>query len=233
MTKTIDLKGSNFILSVLQLSTSNFKEIESFIKDKKSQAPAFFEHAPLTIDIDGLDRQDIDYLRLKKVLASNGFVPVGILGAKTEETQTLIKQAGFAVMSNVKSDKYGYQEEKPKPILKVIDQAQPAKIITTPVRSGQQIYAKDCDLVILKHVSHGAEVIADGNIHIYGALHGRAIAGASCKQEAQIFCQNLQAELVSINGDYWLNDNIPEEFKNKNARIWRQDNQLMISTLNN
>lgn len=192
----------------------------------------------LVIDIEELDPSGLDFNALKALIVEIGFIPVGISGSKVPEVQTAIKDAGFAVMSKSKAPK---RKEEPQAqaepsapqtvVTTVVEPPRPTKVITTPVRSGQQIYAKDCDLVILNHVSHGAEVIADGNIHIYGTLHGRAIAGASNKLDAQIFCQNLQAELVSISGDYWLDDNIPEQFKKKSARIWRQDEQLMISQL--
>lgn len=238
MTKNIELKGSSFTLSVLQLKTLDLDEIQIFLEEKCAQAPAFFEHAPLVIDIEELDPSDFDFSGLKMRIAQAGFIPVGISGIKDAEIQKTVKNAGFAVMSKSKAPKKP-EKEKPqqettthKVVTAVVEQPpRPAKIVTVPVRSGQQIYAKDSDLIILNHVSHGAEVIADGNIHIYGTLHGRAIAGASCQLDAQIFCQNLQAELVSINGDYWLDDNIPEQFKKKNARIWRQDEQLMISIL--
>ncbi len=86
------------------------------------------------------------------------------------------------------------------------------RIVNTPVRSGQQIYARDADLIVTNSVSAGAELVADGNIHIYGMMRGRALAGASGDRDCQIFCTNLAAELVSIAGEYWIMDQIPEEF---------------------
>lgn len=85
-------------------------------------------------------------------------------------------------------------------------------MIDQPVRSGQRIYAPHCDLIVTNHVSAGAELIADGNIHVYGMMRGRALAGAGGDRDAQIFCTHLAAELVSIAGEYWLSDNIPAEF---------------------
>lgn len=229
------LKGSSYTLSVLQLNTTDLNEVDEFLQEKRAQAPTFFEHAPLVIDIEKIDPADLNFSGLKELIIQVGFIPVGISGVKDSSIQESIKKAGFAIMSKSKAPKRKeetVEPSTPQPVVTtIVESPRPTKIISTPVRSGQQIYAKDCDLVILNHVSHGAEVIADGNIHIYGTLHGRAIAGASCKLDAQIFCQNLQAELVSINGDYWLDDNIPEQFKKKSARIWRQDEQLMISLL--
>ncbi|MDU1085134.1 MAG: septum site-determining protein MinC, partial [Leclercia adecarboxylata] len=106
------------------------------------------------------------------------------------------------------------------------------RLIDLPVRSGQRIYAPNCDLIVTNHVSAGAELIADGNIHIYGSMRGRALAGASGDRDAQIFCTHLEAELVSIAGVYWLSDNIPAEFSGKAARLRLADNALTVQPLN-
>ena len=82
------------------------------------------------------------------------------------------------------------------------------------------------------HVSAGAELIADGNIHIYGMMRGRALAGASGDKEAQIFCSHLTAELVSIAGTYWLSDNIPADYYGKAVRLRLSDAALTIEPLN-
>ncbi|GLQ29786.1 septum site-determining protein MinC [Litoribrevibacter albus] len=106
-----------------------------------------------------------------------------------------------------------------------------AKIVATPVRSGQQIYAKGSDLIVLAQVGQGAEVIADGNIHIYGTLRGRAIAGASGNSEARIFCQSLQAELISIAGVYQVSDDLPADRIGQSSQIELKENHLHIDTL--
>src|SRR5207237_3532700 len=91
----------------------------------------------------------------------------------------------------------------------------PAKprLITQPVRSGTQIYARGTDLVVTAPVSAGAEIMADGNIHVYAALRGRALAGADGDVEARIFCSRLEAELISIAGRYLVSDQIPPEHR--------------------
>lgn len=107
----------------------------------------------------------------------------------------------------------------------------PAKVITTPVRSGQQVYAKGTDLVVLTQVGEGAEVIADGNIHIYGTLRGRAIAGASGNEHARIFCQSLKAELISIAGTYQVSDDLPAEQNGASCHVELKENHLHITSL--
>ena len=105
------------------------------------------------------------------------------------------------------------------------------KIHTGRVRSGQQIYAKECDLVINGDVSAGAEVIADGNIHIYGALRGKALAGAMGEKSASIFCQLLSPELVSIAGVYKLSDDLSADFAGKSCIVSLQDEQIVLANL--
>jgi len=104
-------------------------------------------------------------------------------------------------------------------------------LINRPVRSGQQIYARDTDLIIIGQVGPGAEVIADNNIHIYGPLRGRALCGVSGNQSTRIFCQSLEAELVSVAGNYRMLETIPEELRGKPAKIALDNERLSIESL--
>lgn len=162
---------------------------------------------------------DLDFVALKQGISQAGFIPVGITGAKDKRTQNLASDAGFAIMSASKSP-----TQAPAKMA-------PTKIVRTPIRSGQQIYAKDGDLVILSHVSAGAEVIADGSIHIHGTLRGRAIAGASGQKEARIICHDLQAELISIAGNYWLSDQIERQFWQQKVMLSLVDESLHLEAL--
>ncbi len=217
MTKIAELKGSSFTLSVLQLFDNDVNAIRDFLSEKVQQAPAFFASAPVIIDISQC-KKTISFTSLKEAVTEAGMIPVGISGCLAEQRQH-IKDAKLAIMTAAKESSSKTQA------------LEPTKVITAPVRSGQQIYAKNCDLVILNHVSPGAEVIADGSIHIYGTLRGRAIAGASGQQEARIFCQNIQPELVSITGSYWLSDKIENEHWGKSVVIALIDDNLHISPL--
>lgn len=120
----------------------------------------------------------------------------------------------------------------PPPPPPVANQITKTRLIDQPVRSGQRIYAPHCDLIVTNHVSAGAELIADGNIHVYGMMRGRALAGAGGDRDAQIFCTHLAAELVSIAGEYWLSDNIPAEFYGKAARLRLGESALTVQPLN-
>ncbi|MGF1690499.1 septum site-determining protein MinC [Photobacterium kagoshimensis] len=218
MTKQAELKGSSFTLSALHLSNEDIQQATDHLKEKVDQAPNFFAAAPIVIDISNAGT-NIDFKQLKAGITEAGMIPVGISGCKDEKMQSLAKEAGLAVMNAAK------QVKTNKPVM------EPTRIVRTPVRSGQQIYAKNCDLVVMSNVSAGAEIIADGCIHVYGVLRGRAIAGANGQKQARIFCQNLQPELVSIDGNFWLSDKIKDEFWGKGVVISLAENNLNIEPL--
>ncbi|MDX1303147.1 septum site-determining protein MinC [Photobacterium sp.] len=218
MSKSPELKGSTYTLSALHLVDGDIKQATDHLKEKVSQAASFFASAPVVIDVTLAGKQ-IDFKQLKAGVEDTGMIPVGISGCKDPYLQSQAKSAGFAIMNAARQ---AQAAEKAM---------EPTKIIRTPVRSGQQIYAKNCDLVVMNHVSAGAEIIADGCIHVYGVLRGRAIAGASGQLQATIFCQNLQSELISIAGNYWLSDKIQEEFWSKGVVISLAENNLNIEHL--
>jgi len=105
------------------------------------------------------------------------------------------------------------------------------QLMRRPVRSGQQVYARETDLIIMGQVGPGAEVIADNHIHVYGPLRGRALCGVTGNTDARIFCQSLEAELVSVAGNYRVLESIPEDLRGKPAQIWLDDERLNIEPL--
>ncbi|QJC30316.1 septum site-determining protein MinC [Enterobacteriaceae endosymbiont of Neohaemonia nigricornis] len=104
-------------------------------------------------------------------------------------------------------------------------------IINYHIRSGQQIYAKYSDLIVVNNVSNGAELIADGNIHIYGYMRGKALSGANGDKNCQIFCSKLYAELISIAGEYLVKDEIDKQFIGQASRIFLKRNLITIKQL--
>lgn len=216
MTNNLALKGGSFTLSVLHLLDDDLNNAIKVLKRKIHQAPAFFDNAPMVVDISNLKTMP-DFDKLKRLIEEVGMRVVGISGCKNNDTREAAKKAGLALMNP------GSLHEHEQTRVQI-----PTKVITRPIRSGQQVYAKNSDLVILNHVSAGAEIIADGSIHIYGVLRGRAIAGANGQIDARIFCQNLQSELLSISGTYLLSETIPEEYSNRPVKISLKDNSLNI-----
>ncbi len=166
----------------------------------------------------------------------------------TTETQTALpelEQGGLSLQTeNISeqtnsTDKQADQEqeesetqkkEEMTPIAEPVHK--PAMIVTRPVRTGQQIYAKDTDLILLNMVSAGAEVLADGNIHVYAPLRGKAMAGVKGNRQARIFTQCMQAELVSIAGKYRsIDQGLPQDIANKPVQIYIEQDKLMITAL--
>lgn len=104
-------------------------------------------------------------------------------------------------------------------------------LIDKPVRTGQQLYARDTDLIVMGSIAPGAEVIADNNIHVYGPLRGRALCGVSGNTNTRIFCKSLEAELVSVAGNYRVLEEIPEDLRGKPAQVWLDGEKLNIGPL--
>lgn len=229
----IELKGSSFTLSVVHLHDAKPEVIRQALEDKIAQAPAFLQHAPVVINISALE-EAVNWPALQKAIVSTGLRIVGVSGCKQAELKAEIDRAGLPLLTEGK-EKARQQPAVPAPPAveePVAASIAKTRLIDVPVRSGQRIYAPGCDLIVTSHVSAGAELIADGNIHIYGMMRGRALAGAGGDREAQIFCTHLTAELVSIAGEYWLSDQIPAEYYGKAARLLLADNALTVQPLN-
>ena len=231
-----ELKGTTFTISVLHLSDGNPDRIRQLLEAKVAQAPQFFNCAPLVLNVERLSEIP-DFEQLRELVESEDFVLVGITGARDEAMKTAAKAAGLAVMVSGKSRKT--EPVAPAPAPEPVEVAQvapvhalePTKVHVGPVRSGQQIYAAGTSLVVLGSVSPGAEVIADDSIHIYGALRGRAIAGAKGNPLARIYCQQLQAELLSIAGTFQLSDALPAGLIQEPVHIRLDNEQLRIDRI--
>ena len=232
-----ELKGTTFTISVLHLSDGNPARIRQLLEAKVAQAPQFFNCAPLVLNVERLSEIP-DFEQLRELVESEDFVLVGITGARDETMKTAAKAAGLAVMVSGKSRKADPEPAAPAPdpveaapVAPVQAPMEPSKVHVGPLRSGQQIYAAGTSLVVLGSVSPGAEVIADDSIHIYGALRGRAIAGAKGNPLARIYCQQLQAELLSIAGTFQLSDALPAGLIQEPVHIRLDNEQLRIDRI--
>ncbi len=225
----IELKGSNFTLSVIHLHNSQPEVIRLALKEKLQQAPAFLKNAPVVINVATLP-DDVNWKVLQQAVTSTGLRVVGISGCRDEKQKRALTHAGLPLLNEGK--RRALIDDEPNTINQLPGTSIKAQIINTPVRSGQQIYALNRDLIVTSNISAGAELIADGNIHIYGMLRGRALAGASGDKNCQIFCTQLGAELVSIAGQYWLSDQIPADYFGQAAQVSLLNNLLTIQPLN-
>ncbi|MDZ7869533.1 MAG: septum site-determining protein MinC [Rheinheimera sp.] len=226
----IELKGSLFPLSVLYCQDFSVAALRQELSNKLAQAPGFFTQAPVVISVENCD-QVPDFAAIKQLFTELQLVLVGVCGADS----SLKKAAHAAGLAALQPPKAGKTAEPVKAAPAV--PAAPTvittenKTIEQNIRSGQQIYVKGADLIIRGTVGAGAEVIADGNIHIYGALRGKAIAGAGGDASKKIYCYNMQPELISIAGNYWLSDNLQGDYWGKPVCIGLQDGQLMLAEL--
>lgn len=216
------LKGSVLTLSVIQLHSFDYSAFAQQLEEVVKNNPNFFHHMPVLIDLQKLYSSDqpIVFEEITSHLRQHLLVPVGIINANSKQIEQAIA-VGLGILPNSKTT------QAPAPTKKI---EQP-KVITQPVRSGQQVYAKNCDLIIWSSVSNGAEVLADGNIHVYGTLRGRAIAGATGDTTARIFCHKLEAELVSIAGIYKLQEDMGEIDNTFGTQVMLDDNQLVITSV--
>ena len=234
---SIEFKGSSFTLSVLHLKTTKLADIRADLVNKVAQAPDFFYLVPLVVNIEKF-ACSIDYQAIKALIEEFNFTFVGFTGSIDKEQRIHIRELGFSFVNTTKnniSKKTAITQENTVTETQKIAAMPQSHLYTDKVhrgqiRSGQQVYAKDQNLVVIGSVSAGAEVIADGNIHVYGSLRGRAIAGAKGHHKAQIYCQNLEAELVSINGNYWLSESM-EQHWGAPVYIHLNDTELTSSKL--
>lgn len=223
----IKLKGSSFTLSVIHVRDAEPEEIRQAIQNKIEQAPSFLQNAPVVINVANFKKKS-NWPQLYQAVSDTGLHIVGVSGCNDNELKQTIIRSGLPLLTEGKPPKSSLIQAKTLPTAPKIVKT---RLVNTPVRSGQQIYARNSDLIVTNNVSVGAEIIADGNIHIYGMMHGRALAGASGDGECQIFCTHLSPELVSIDGRYWLSDQIPTEFSGKAARLSLQNGTLTIQPL--
>lgn len=228
---TVDIKSGNFHMPVIQIQQDSIEDIQAQVISRLSASPTLFRHAPVVIDVSALGDERIQLEPIIQSIREQGAIPFA-LRTTSEVYQAEAVAMGMAFLAE--SGKLGdHPPQAPR-------QAPPpggqpsafvtARIVDQPVRSGQRIYAQESDLVVLAPVSPGAEIMADGNIHIYNTLRGRALAGVKGNEESRIFCLDLQAELVSISGHYKTSEQL-ENTSGKPIQISLNDQSLLITPL--
>lgn len=237
MSKVIDLKGSILSLTVLHVYSDQISDTKQAIDDKVRQAPDFFNGVPVVIQPE-VSLEDPTFLALLvEYLYQLNMVPIGI---RTEEAniQQQAEYAGLAVFPKVtkKASKKETNADEPpakaEPSVGVTTNAwESAMVVNGSVRSGQQIYAKQRDLVIMGSINPGAEVIADGHVHVYGKIRGKVFAGSSGLETAKIFAKSLDPELVCIAGMYQLSEDIDPNHKKGEMQIALKDEKLVFASL--
>ncbi|AMA65212.1 Septum site-determining protein MinC [Candidatus Arsenophonus lipoptenae] len=223
----IELKGSNFTLTVLHIYNEDPEVIKKAIQEKIDQAPTFLKNAPIILNVNGILNVN-SILSCYRIITNTGLKIVGISGCTNTKLRQLITDIGLPLLLSEDQNRKLYNKKNSNTNTTEYSKT---NIITAHVRSGQRVYAANCDLIVNANVSAGAELIADGNIHIYGMMRGKVLAGASGDNNCEIYCINLQAELVSIAGQFWLSEQIPTYFTGKAARLRLTNNKLTISNI--
>jgi septum site-determining protein MinC len=229
-TQAFKLKGRLYTFAVLQILDTDVNLFTEQLIDTVSRAPKLFDRTPVVFDLSAVYQLNFDLHAFLEVARLHGMIPVAIQGGGAF-LDTLAQSQGIAVLHASST------QDKPiieRPIEPTSVEPTKTKLLTTPVRSGQQFVAKGSDLIVTSSVSHGAELLADGSIHVYGVLRGRALAGISGDKDVRIFCQSLDAELVAIAGHYWLSEDLQDLQQtptNGSVQIFLEQERLQIKPL--
>lgn len=241
-----ELKFGQVGIANLRIRTLDPARLASEMAERVQRAPKLFARAAVVLDFGGLSRcPDAAEVRaLLEAMRGAGVLPVA-LAYGTSAIEELSKEVGLPLLAKFRAsyERDGEAAPAPAPRPAAAEPAAPAPAAAPaprsepglmhvhPVRSGQQVYAQDRDLTVCATVGAGAEVIADGSIHIYGALRGRALAGAGGLATARIFCREFHAELVAVAGHYKVLEEIPKELLGKAVQIWLEHDKLRIEQL--
>jgi septum site-determining protein MinC len=246
-----ELKFGQVGIANLRVRTLDPAQLAAEMRDRVQRAPNLFDRAAVVLDFGGLtNTPSHDQAQaLVDGLRDAGVLPVA-LAYGTREIEALSRALGLPLLAKFRAQyESGSVGTSPAPAPAPAAEpaatkaraptvspsppalASPGLIQAAPVRSGQQVYAENRDLTVLSAVGAGAEVIADGSIHVYGALRGRALAGAQGDSGTRIFCREFHAELVAIAGHYKVLEDIPKELRGKAVQVWLEQEQLKIAAL--
>jgi len=254
-----ELKIGQVGIANLRIRTMDVQRLVQEMNERVTRAPKLFGRAAVILDFGGLSRApDVASAQaLLDGLRGAGVLPVA-LAYGTSEIDALSQQLGLPLLAKFRAQYERAEAGEPAPSRPPAAAAavapvregrraapaaalasapdagsapKPGRMQLANVRSGQQLYAENCDLTVMATVGAGAEVIADGSIHIYGTLRGRALAGAQGNTAARIFCRDFHAELVAIAGHYKVLDDVPDNLRGKAVQVWLEQDQIKIAAL--
>jgi septum site-determining protein MinC len=230
VTATNRVQGGIFTLMVVKIGDPLDPALDGEIAEQVALSPGFFTDAPVILDLkDSLGCTSVaDFTALRQLLRRHGLIAVGVQNASALQLRAAKAVDLAALAGSAANAARRPVPERPSAPPAALASTTAARLVTQPVRSGTQIYAQGGDLVVVAPVSAGAELIADGHIHVYGVLRGRAIAGASGDITARIFTHRLEAELVAVAGRYMVNEAIAPEHLHQPAQVALIDDRLSI-----
>ncbi len=237
-----DLRFGQVGIANVRIKRVDAAALSEELERRVRSAPQLFSRAAVVLDLSHLlklpDDGTVD--ALLEAVRSAGMLPVG-LAYGTSETEALAKRMGLPLIAKFRAA-YEPASAGDAPTPAPTPAATPAREAAPTaedaggtlhhdgaVRSGQQVYARDRDLVVTGAVANGAEVIADGDIHVYGGLRGRAMAGAQGNADARIHVHDFRAELVAIAGHYRVFEQIPKDLEGQSVRCWLEGEKLLLA----
>lgn len=233
---SFDLKSAQLPVLSVVLRSTDMQALAQDLARRLADDPDFFDNDPVLIDLSHVcdTAQDIDFPALLEALRTHHTVPVAVRGgndAQMEAAKALGLSAAPDAMPARRAEPEIHEIIREVEVVHEVEVPAPladAVIVDRPLRSGQRVYAKGTDLVVLDMVSYGAEVIADGNVHVYAPLRGRAVAGASGNTSARIFSTCMEPQLLSIAGIYrTIETDLPKDVAGKPAKV-RLDGEKII-----
>ncbi len=228
-----EFKSGVVTIPVLNIFSTDIPVITQQLREKIKQAPEFFTHSSVLIDLQLVSEKALNLSLLVDGIRNAGMFPVGVRGGSEEQQQvaTDLMLPTLSIQNTNNLQPKAHTQLTPT----VTRQAEltttaDSLLVTQPIRSGQRIYTQG-DLIVIATVSAGAEIMAEGNIHIYGSLRGRALAGVQGNENARIFCTDLQAELISIAGNYRISEDIDQTIRNTPVQIYLNKQALLIKNI--
>lgn len=229
MSQAADLRFVQLGALALRIHRLDPEAVCGELSRRREQAPELLSEAALMLDLSGIADAESDGLRgLISSLQQEGFAVAGLTACQT--ASQLAEALDLPVVGrtvdlpsgNARRERQAQQQRT---------QGGSTLHVDGPIRSGQQIYAREGDLVVVGNVGAGAEVIADGSVHVYGSLRGRALAGARGHDQARVFSTDFQAELVSVSGIYKVFEELPRELRGKAVEARLDGGQLQMMPL--
>ncbi len=225
----IDIRFGQVGLIQVRIRSTDPGAILDELTGKVASAPLFFQRTGVCLDLTVLGR-DPQLEEMRAVLDAvrrTGMLPVGLVGGSAA-VESLSAALDLPVLAPFRP------QTQTVPVVQPAERAEagiPALMQHQPVRSGQRVYARSRDLVVTSSVGAGSEVIADGCVHVYGPLRGRAVAGARGETSARVFCREFHAELVSIAGVFRVFETLPPELAGKPVQAWLDGDDLRFAPL--
>ncbi len=222
---SLSLTGRTVPITVLRVQSPDQNLIIEELGARLQASPDFFRHTLFLIDLSGASRggSALDLERVVALLREKDAVPVYVQGAVSGQETTARALGLVPWKDGMPFTRSGRMEKAEEAV------SEPQVVPT--VRSGQRVYARDRDLIVFGAVNSGAEAIADGSIHVYGPLRGRAMAGAQGNRSARIFCQQMHAELLSIAGVYRTFEHQDPAMLNRAAQVRLADERLIVDVV--